>query len=543
MSFQIWKRGATPAATSLSAAPPGAPLPPALVTAGARRLAPLAILLACVGAAFGTLDRATTPLDAFVPGSQVLWLIGVVGSLAVSLSVAWVAAREMLAPEKILDLGLLYEVLAGLCLALMYHTVPYPQGVMPHGWTAVSVWLLAYPLIIPNTRRKVAIATLLTAAMDPLGLALHLAAGAPQPSPRMYWMFFPTLMAAGVAIFVHRIVYQLTVEAGKSYDMGSYHLEELLGRGGMGEVWRASHRLLARSSAIKLIRPDSLGSGGTDVLKRFEREAQATAALRSPHTVEIYDFGTTEGGTFYYVMELLEGYDSETLVQAFGPLQPERAISLLRQVCKSLAEAHEHGMVHRDIKPANIYVCRYGLEYDFVKVLDFGLVKSSLPIGGHVSALTAAGIVAGTAEYISPEMARGDEMVDARADLYALGCVAYWLVTGKLVFEGATPMEILIEHVKTRPTPPSQKASQPIPAKLEEVILACLQKDPNNRPQSAQELERMLASVPLESSWTEDHAQLWWREHPPEHAPRRWVKPASGAPSVASKPSPIRAAG
>jgi serine/threonine-protein kinase len=541
MSFEIWKRAATPPSPSRAAAASPAVLPPALVTAGAKRLAPLAILLASVGAAFAALDRASTPLDTFVPGSQLLWLIGVVGSLAVSLSVAWVATREMMAPEKILDLGLLYEVLAGLCLALMYHTIPYPAGVMPHGWTGVSVWILAYPLIIPNTRRKVAAATLLTAAMDPLGLALHIAAGAPHPSPRMYWMFFPTLMAAGIAIFVHRIVYALSLEAGKSHDMGSYHLEELLGRGGMGEVWRASHRLLARSSAIKLIRPDSLGSGAAEVLKRFEREAQATAALRSPHTVEIYDFGTTEGGTFYYVMELLEGYDSESLVLTHGPLPPERAIHLLRQVCKSLMEAHERGMVHRDIKPANIYVCRYGLEDDFVKVLDFGLVKSTLPIGGHASALTAAGIVAGTAEYISPEMARGDATVDARADLYALGCVAYWLLTGKLVFEGATPMEILIEHVKTRPMPPSQKAAQPIPGELEEIILSCLQKDPANRPQTARELDRLLAAIELPAPWTDKQAERWWREHPPEQAPRRWVKPESVA--AVEKSSPVRAAG
>jgi serine/threonine-protein kinase len=540
MSFEIRKRAATPARGSKAATAALKVLPPALVTAGASRLAPLAILGASAGLVFGVLDRAALPLNTFAPGSQLLWLVGVVASLTVSLSVAWIAGREMMAPEKILDLSLLYEVLIGLCFAVTYHAVPYGGGV-PRGWTSVAVWVLVFPLVIPNTRRKVIAATLLTAAMDPLGLALHFAAGAPTPAPYVLWSLFPTLVAAGIAIFIQRVVYQNTVDAGKGGEMGSYRLEELLGRGGMGEVWRASHRLLARSSAIKLIRPDSLGSGGADVLKRFEREAQATAALRSPHTVEIYDFGTTEGGTFYYVMELLEGYDSETLVQAFGPLQPARVIHLLRQVCQSLAEAHERGMVHRDIKPANIYVCRYGLEHDFVKVLDFGLVKSNIPIGGHNSALTAQGIVAGTAEYISPEMARGDAMVDSRADLYALGCVAYWLLTGKLVFEGETPMDILIEHVKTHPTPPSQRVSQPIPPALEELILACLQKDPENRPQSAQEVERRLASVPLPNGWTDEHSERWWKEHPPEQAPRGWVKPESAMP--AESPSPVRAAG
>ena len=541
MSFEIWKRAATPATPSKAAAGALKVLPPALVTAGASRLAPLAILAASAALAFAVLDRAAAPLRTFPQGSQLLWLVGVVASLTISLSVAWIAARDMMAPEKLLDLSLLYEVLLGLCFALTYHAVPYSGSATPRGWTGVAVWVLVFPLVIPNTRRKTVTATLLTAAMDPLGLALHVAAGAPQPPPHAAWAFFPTLVAAGITIFIHHIVYQNTVDAGKGAELGSYHLEELLGRGGMGEVWRASHRLLARSSAIKLIRPDSLGSGGADVLKRFEREAQATAALRSPHTVEVYDFGTTEGGTFYYVMELLEGYDSESLVQAFGPLPPTRAIFLLRQVCKSLAEAHERGMVHRDIKPANIYVCRYGLEHDFVKVLDFGLVKSNIPIGGHNSALTAAGIVAGTAEYISPEMARGDSQVDSRADLYALGCVAYWMLTGKLVFEGATAMDILIEHVKTRPTPPSERGAQPIPPALEEIVLACLQKDPENRPQSAREIDRMLASVPLPNAWTDEHSERWWREHPPEQAPRRWVKPASAV--AAGKSSPLRAAG
>ncbi len=542
MSFEIWKRAATPATPSKAATASANVLPAALVTAGAERLAPLAVLMASAGVIFAVLDKFALPPQSLAQGSQLLWLVGVVGNLTISLSVAWIAGRQMMAPEKLLDLGLLYEVLAGLFSALSYHAVPYAAGASPRGWTGVAVLVLVFPLVIPNTFRKVVTATLLTAAMDPLGLALHVAAGAPQPPAGAAWSFFPTLLAAGIAIFIHRVVYENTVDAGKGLEMGSYHLEELLGRGGMGEVWRASHRLLARSSAIKLIRPDSLGAGGADVLKRFEREAQATAALRSPHTVEVYDFGTTEGGTFYYVMELLEGFDSETLVNAFGPLPPARAIFLLQQVCKSLAEAHGRGMVHRDIKPANIYVSRYGLEHDFVKVLDFGLVKSNIPIGGHNSALTAAGIVAGTAEYISPEMARGDGQVDARADLYSLGCLAYWLLTGKLVFEGATPMDILIEHVKTRPTPPSQKTSQAIPARLEEIILACLQKDPENRPQTAREVERMLASVPLSEAWTEEHAETWWQEHPPESAPRRWVKPESAA-SVASSDSPMRAAG
>jgi hypothetical protein len=542
MSFQIWKRAATPPTASPAGTGRPTVLPPALAAAGAKRLAPLALISAGGNLVFVILDRVTMESHPIPAPNQLLWLAGAVLALSLSLSVAWIASREMMAPEKLLDLGLLYEVLAALAFSIVFHAIPFPAGATPRGWTGVGVWLLVFPLIIPNTLPKVIVATLATAAMDPLGLLLHRAVGAAPPAGPAYLQFVPTVMAAGIAIFIHRVVYRITVEAGQG-DMGSYHLEELLGRGGMGEVWRASHRLLARSSAIKLIRPDSLGAGGADVLKRFEREAQATAALRSPHTVEIYDFGTTEGGTFYYVMELLDGFDSETLVQAHGPLPPARAVYLLRQVCRSLMEAHERGMVHRDIKPANIFVCRYGLENDFVKVLDFGLVKSNIPIRGHQSALTAAGIVAGTAEYISPEMARGDSSVDGRADLYALGCVAYWMLTGKLVFEGATPMDILIEHVKTRPTPPSQRASQPIPAELEEIVLSCLQKDPANRPQSARELDTLLAQIQATAPWTEEQADRWWRAHPPEHGPRRWVKPASAVQSSVEKQSPVRAAG
>jgi hypothetical protein len=541
MGFEVKKRASTPAEPSASQPGTVAALPPALVAEGAKRVGPLALIAFGIELAFGVLDQFTMNHASIPTVSQFIWLGGTIAGLALSLSVAWIAYREMMSPEKILDLAVLYEVLMALCLSLVFHAVPVPVATNPRGWSAVAVWLLAFPLIIPATRSKAVLAAIVTGAMDPIGLAVHAALGQPM-SQTAYLQLAPTLFAVVTVIFVQRIVYRMAVEAGKSLDMGSYHLEELLGRGGMGEVWRASHRMLARSSAVKLIRPDAVGAGGADALKRFEREAQATAALRSPHTVEIYDFGTTAGGVFYYVMELLEGYDSETLVQAHGPLPQSRAIYVLRQVCKSLMEAHEAGMVHRDIKPANIFVCRYGLETDFVKVLDFGLVKSSAPIGGHASALTAAGMVAGTAEYISPEMARGDSTVDARADIYSLGCVAYYFLTGKLVFEGGTPMEVLIEHVKTRPTRPSQKVTRPIDAQLEEIILSCLQKDPANRPQTARELERLLAAVPL-PAWSEEEAERWWKDNPPERAPRRWVKPGTDAPSVASKPSPIRAAG
>src|SRR5262249_42095573 len=296
--------------------------------------------------------------------------------------------------------GLVYEVAQALCVSLTFYEVPLHADAPPRGWTPVAVFILAYPLIVPATRGKMVLATLAAAAMDPLGFLVAIAAGNPRPpSGFLIPMFLPTALSAGVSIVLARLVYRMTVEAEKGHEMGSYHLEELLGRGGMGEVWRANHRLLARPAAIKLIRPESFGSDGRELVRRFEREAKATAALRSPHTVDIYDFGTTEDGTFYYVMELLEGFDLETLVTRFGSVPADRAVEVLTQACHSLGEAHQGGLIHRDVKPANIYVCRYGLDWDFVKVLDFGLVKNVQYADKAGRPLTVAGVIAGTPGY------------------------------------------------------------------------------------------------------------------------------------------------
>jgi serine/threonine-protein kinase len=305
--------------------------------------------------------------------------------------------------------------------------------------------------------------------------------------------------------------------------LGSYELVELLGQGGMGEVWEAQHRLLARRAAVKLVRPAVLGAASDDearvVLKRFEREAQATASLSSPHTIQVFDFGVTDEGVFYYVMELLAGRDLESMVREFGPLPAERVGYLLRQVAHSLADAHARGLVHRDIKPANIYVCRMGLEYDFVKVLDFGLVK----VNNHLSFLRTQTVVTaeqkttGTPAYMAPEIILGESTVDRRADVYALGCVAYYLLTGHLVFEADTPMKMLVQHVQVEPVPPSLRTELPIPAEVEELVLACLQKDPNKRPQSAEVLLEMAYDCKSAAQWNSNLARAWWDKHLPEY--------------------------
>jgi len=234
-----------------------------------------------------------------------------------------------------------------------------------------------------------------------------------------------------------------------------------------------------------------------------------TAALRSSHTVELYDFGIAADGTFYYVMELLDGLDLETLVKRFGPLPPGRAVYLLSQVCQSLAEAHRAGLVHRDIKPTNIFVCRMGVEYDVAKVLDFGLVKST--VGPDEARMTGAGMT-GTPAYMAPEIALGQETIDGRADLYGLGCVAYWLLTGALVFEGNSPTALALAHVQTAPVPPSQRKAQ-ISSSLDQIVTACLAKKPEERPANAEALARSLEACVEAGQWTQSDAEKWWSLH------------------------------
>jgi DNA-binding NtrC family response regulator len=294
--------------------------------------------------------------------------------------------------------------------------------------------------------------------------------------------------------------------------VGSYRLIEPLGSGGMGEVWRAKHRLLARPAAVKLIRHDAhIGIARDQLVRRFEREAQVTAALRSPHTVQLYDFGVDDSGSFYYVMELLEGVDLHTMVKQFGPQPAERVIMLLRQACLSLAEAHGHGLVHRDIKPANLFVTRLGHEYDYLKVLDFGIVKDQ-PAQQETTFLSGHGLLPGTPAFMAPELVFPDGRIDGRADLYSLACTAYWALTGQLLFEASTPAQMLVHHARTRPLPPSRVSELPIPKQLEAILMTCLEKEPAKRLSSALELDAQLAAVPDKNPWTNERARTWWQQ-------------------------------
>jgi serine/threonine-protein kinase len=337
-----------------------------------------------------------------------------------------------------------------------------------------------------------------------------------------------SILGTTLATIASRVLYGLRQQVAEASELGQYLLEEKIGGGGMGEVWRARHRLLIRPAAIKLISQRALGamSGDPELLvRRFEREARATAALTSPHTVQLYDFGVAEDGRLYYVMELLEGLDLDTLVRQHGPLPAERVVHLLRQVCSALGDAHANGLVHRDIKPANVVVSRAGITHDFAKVLDFGLVKLDSPRGGDKDAikLSAEDSWSGTPGYMAPEVVIGAADTDHRVDLYALGCVAYWLLTGKMVFEGENAMQVMVQHVQAEPRRPSLRTEQPIPAALEELVMQSLEKDPAHRPSSAEVVGERLAAVPLASVWTAERAEEWWAMHRPQRQDARPV--------------------
>jgi eukaryotic-like serine/threonine-protein kinase len=491
-------------------------LSPELEAAAARRLGGLCLTLAAVTAVLRSVEilaGPVTPLDLRIRWA--LMAVSVAMSLALYAAIAW----RRVSPRLALQLGLVWQVALGGFVSVAFHAAT-TAGVVLHGWTPVAVWTLLYPVVVPTTTRRVILATLATAAMDPLGLWINLAIAPAGPATAPWSLLAPTAVICVAAPVVARIVYQLNVAVKRAKEMGSYQLVERLGAGGMGEVWRAQHRLLARPAALKLIKPELLGSDARSratAIGRFTREARATAALTSMNTVSVYDFGVTDDGAFYYVMELLDGLNLDGLVRRYGPLEPGRAAYLLSQICHSLAEAHDAGLIHRDIKPANIFACRLGREVDVIKVLDFGLVKH---LAGDPAA-TATGSVLGTPAYIAPEIALGHATVDSRADIYAMGCVAYWLLTGQQVFESETAIGLILAHVQETPIPPSLRTESEIPPALESLVMACLAKEPNNRPPTVGDIENVLQHVLNETPWSQADSRAWWAAHPSEPgAPR-----------------------
>jgi serine/threonine-protein kinase len=443
-------------------------------------------------------------------------IIAAIG-LILSLALTGYAARWHRTRQRLLDVGLVYYVATAflVSLATLWYPQPHPNGI---SWVAFII--VVYPSIAPSTPAKVLAAALIAATSDPVSLWLASLRGVeiPYSSLELAWLLIPNYLAAFIAVIPVRIIGGLGRQVSKAKELGSYRLGNLLGEGGMGAVYHAEHRLLARPAAIKLIKPELLDpTSGANAVERFRREAEAAAALSSPHTISLYDFGATDDGTFYYVMELLDGVDAEHLVEHHGPQPVARVVHILAQATASLAEAHARGMVHRDVKPSNVFISRLGLEMDFVKILDFGIV--ALRNGGQgvkAAKLTAADALAGTPNIMAPEVTIGDREPDARVDVYALGCLAYWLLTGERVFEGTTPIQVLLKHANEPPRPPSERSPYPDARILDDLVLQCLAKDPEMRPRDAAHLGQLLREIQLGEAWTQEQAEHWWSQHHPE---------------------------
>jgi len=313
---------------------------------------------------------------------------------------------------------------------------------------------------------------------------------------------------AAVSTLASHTLYGLRRRVHAATQLGNYLIERELGRGGMGAVYLARHSLICRPTAVKVLESDD--EIVVHTVSRFEREVRISATLTHPNTIQIYDYGRTPDGVFYYAMEFLEGLDLQRFVERFGPLEPARAVFITRQICGSLSEAHARGVVHRDIKPSNIFLTERGGLYDFVKVLDFGLAKELRDLGE--SGLTRTGAVFGTPRYMAPEAVYGKPL-DARSDIYNVGCVAYCLLAGQPLFAGSSSMELIIDHARTVPLRPSAVTELPISADLEDLVMTCLEKNPDDRFQRVADLDAALARLACAGDWDHQRARVWWQEH------------------------------
>lgn len=482
--------------------PLGLSASPDLLATSRDRLGWIAVVvftLTCVQRLINTIhpDTIGRPLE-FEPFGITLAETG----LLLDLTLCCVVWTKRFSHEQVLRLGLFYQIARAFTLSLSPSPSPDPPLL---SWAAFAS--VAVPLILPPYGRIGRIIPVLAALTQPLGLYGLSMTRSVHPE-YLLRSTIVALFAGAAGLWCSELIRRIRSDDPRH--AGSYNLVTKIGEGGMGEVWRAKHRYLLREAAIKLIPPARADSARrrADALRRFRREAQVTALLTSPHTVQVYDYGVTETGLYYYVMEYLVGIDLHRLVQVYGPLSPGRACYLIRQVADSLGEAHRAGLIHRDIKPGNIMIVRAGEQHDFVKVLDFGLVGIGKSMG-DVSAITREGTMTGTPAFVSPEMVRGDAL-DGRADIYALGCVLFFLLTGKLVFPNLPPTAMALAHAHEPPPSPSSVASQVIPPDLDELILSCLEKYPDARPATARELAIRLGSLSSAHDWTAFDAESWW---------------------------------
>jgi tRNA A-37 threonylcarbamoyl transferase component Bud32 len=504
-----------------SPSPVASKLPPQILDRAAAGFCWVSLFAAVTSVALTAIQHVLQPEFAAAWAHPALRM----ASLAVvflSVGCMVVLRQGWLTKERLLDLAMAFQVMIAFACGLFEAAAYQDPNAVVLGHSGVAVWMMLCGFLMPTAPLRALVTAFLCVSMWPLAywVDLRIFHYEPITASRMLLWILPLVIVAVWMYILNNRVISMYVRQQRAEDVGSYILDSRIGRGGMGEVWRARHKTLARAAAIKLIRPEvlrtSTGRQEHVLRRRFEREAQVTASLSSPHTVALYDFGQAQDGSFYYVMELLEGIDLQTLVDRFGPMDPARVVHLLYQACQSLEEAHRAGLVHRDIKPRNILLCKLGLEYDFTKLLDFGLVKTLYHDDADRTITTMEGITTGTPAYLPPEIAMGNREIDGRADLYSLGCTAYFLLTGHTVFEEKSPTAFAIAHVQTPPPPMRERTELPIPAGLEALVMQLLAKQPAERIPSAQELARRLRSLRDVPGWTPEQAEAWWETNLPE---------------------------
>jgi eukaryotic-like serine/threonine-protein kinase len=504
-----------------------------------KRVAGFALLIGSVFALFLVWRSVAVIFESQVQGHRADFqaLPALAGEVAFFLAIWLYCRRRPRSLRALHAIDMLGTVIGCTAVSLMPYRIPYHVRPDYIALLALSYVVMVRAIYIPSTPRRTA---LLALAIAPIFLGnmffAHLNGHNPadyapavhemvHDSPRAWairWTVIDAvwwIAATLVSTMTSHVFYGLRREVSDARRLGQYTLHEVLGQGGMGIVYRASHALLRRPTAIKLLPPENLGE---ESVARFEREVQLTARLTHPNTVRIFDYGRTPERVFYYAMEYLDGASLDRVVKVGGAMPAARVIHILEQVAGALAEAHGIGLIHRDIKPANIILTEQGGIPDVGKILDFGLVKdigSATSEGATLQALSRADSIAGTPQYMSPEAITTPEKLDARTDIYALGAVGYFLVSGVEVFKGRTALEVCSHHLHTEPLPPGQRvdrsATTPVPADLEGLILRCLAKTPSHRPGSARALRAELLALADAGGWSEEDARSWWKQHGP----------------------------
>lgn len=463
-----------------------------------------------------TLDHFTLRLSIAVCEIVVLLIVSAV------LWSSWTVSRRGLRVLELTVFGMIAVFFAWLQFeayhdrALMNSVVQGREALVfkDVGMAAALRWFLLivlYGAFIPNTWQRCAA---VTGALAAIPLALAVGDSLVESAVRPYILTsFPEMVillgtAVAIAVFGSHHIRELQQKAHEAERIGQYRLKEVIGFGGMGTVYLAEHVLLRRPCAIKLICPEHAGDPRT--LARFEREVRATATLTHPNTIEIFDYGRAEDGTFYYVMEYLPGMNLQDLVDEYGPMPAARAVYLLRQVCQALREAHSIGLIHRDIKPSNVLACERGKMYDVAKLIDFGLVKS-LDLSGDPK-MTRDGSFTGSPTFMSPEQAAGRPQIDARSDIYNVGAVAYFLITGQRLFDRESILQLMHAHAY-EPVVFAPEFDKAVPSDLRAVVLRCLDKDPDRRYQDAASLDKALAVCACARQWSAERAEEWWAQH------------------------------